>query len=122
MQWDAWLSVVLPIKRFVDHDRFGHAPGVVAKITCQIFLLISHHVAEHFIGPIHVAGDRFRVRIDQQLRVIETQALFRIVLTGNAITIQLTRPRVRQEDVPDIISSFRYRNADVFLARIDTIE
>ena len=116
------LAVVAPIKCIVDHDRLGHAPGVVAKILREILLLVAHDVGKHFVSPIHAARDRFRVRIDQYLGVVETQAPLRIVRTRNAIAIELTGARVRKKHMPDMLSALGDWNSNIFLWRIDSIE
>ena len=114
--------VILPVKSGIDHYRFRHAPRVVTKVLRQIFLLIADHVTKHFICPAHLSRDSFCVRIKQKLRAVETQAALRIVWTGNAEPVQLSRPRVGQEHVPDLISLFVDRNANVFFSRFDAVE
>src|SRR5437868_11974955 len=114
--------VIAPIERVIDHRGFRHPPRVVAEIAGEILLRPADDVAEHFVRPIHLPRDRFRVRIDQQLRAVETHSVLRIVRAVNAIAIKLSRPHIRKKDVPDLVGLFRYRDPDIFLRRIDVIE
>jgi len=95
---------------------------VIAEIARQILVLAPDHVAGHFIRPINPPGDCLRVRVDEQLRIIKTQAALRLIGTGNPITVKLTRPRIGQENVPNLIGMFGHRNSDIFLARIEVVE
>ena len=122
MQGRAGPFVVAPLKRVIDHNRFRHAPRVVAKIAREIFLLPAHDVAEHFVGPIHLARDRLRIRIDQQLRAVETHAALGIVRPINAVAVELSRTHIGQEHMPDLVRVFRHRDANIFLGRVDIIE
>ena len=106
----------------VDHDRLRHSPGVIAKILRQIFLLAADDVTEHLIRPVHLSGDRLRVRIEKKFRTIEAQPALRIVRTGNAETVELSRPHIRQKHVPDLIGVFGDRDANVFFGGLDAVE
>src|SRR6516164_7169508 len=72
-----WAFVVAPIESAIDHHRLHHRPRVVTRIARKIFRRIPDGVAEHFIRPFDLPWDRFRVRIEQQLRVVEPQSAIR---------------------------------------------
>ena len=114
--------VMLPVKRRIDDNRLRHAPRVIPKILRQIVLIIAHYVTEHLICPAHTACDRFGIRIEQKFRTIEAEAALWIVWAENAEPVQLSRPRIRQEHVPNLISVLTERNADVFFSRTDVVE
>ena len=122
MQRNSGPLVIAPIKRIIDHHRFRHSPRVIAKIARQIFQLVTDDVGKHFVGPIDFAGDRFGIRIEQQLGTVEAHPLLGIVRTVDAVTVKLSRFYIRQENVPDLIGVFGHRDPHVFLRRIHVVE
>ena len=115
-------AIAIPVECIVNHHRFRHSPGVIAKIAGQILLLVADDVAKHFVAPFYPARDRLGVGIKKQLGTVEAHSDFRFVRTRNPITINLSRSRFGQENVPDLVRMFRYGNADVFLACFHTVE
>ena len=113
---------VPPIEGVIDHRRLRHSPRVIPKITRQIFVRVADHVTKHFVRPIHLAGDRLCVRIDEQLRAVETHPALRIVRAVNAIAVKLSRLDIRKKNVPDLVCLLRQRDANVFLRCVKTIE
>ena len=87
--------VVAPVECVIDHDTFRNAPGVVAKIARKLSLRAADDVSKHLVSPVHLPRDRLRVRIDQQLRAVETHAALRIVRPINAEAIELPRSHIR---------------------------
>src|SRR5437773_8584485 len=122
VQRDCRSFVMLPVERHIDDNGLRHAPRVIAKILGEILLIIAHYVTEHLIGPTHTACDRFGVRIEQKFRTVEAEAAPWIVRPGNTEPVQLSRPHIRQEHVPNLISMLGERNADAFFSRPDVVE
>ena len=116
------LLVALPIESGIDHDRLRHPHASSRKSCVRSSFWLADDVTEHFVRPVHVSGDRFRVGIEQQFRTVEAQTVFRIVRTGDAKTVQLSRTHIGQKHVPDLIGLFANWNADVFLGGIDAVE
>ena len=122
MQRNSGPLVIAPIKRIIDHHRFRHSPRVIAKIARQIFQLVTDDVGKHFVGPIDFAGDRFGIRIEQQLGTVEAHPLLGIVGTVDAVTVKLSRFYIRQENVPDLIGVFGHWDPHVLLRGIHAVE
>ena len=61
---------------------------------------IAHGVSEDGVAPVDAAGDGLRVGVRQQLRGIETQALFGLVGAVDAKSVELPRTHVGEVDVP----------------------
>ena len=122
VQRDARSLVTLPVESSVDDDRLGDSPCVIAEILRQIFLLIADYVTEHFICPAYFSGDGFCIRIEEKFRTVEAQSAFRIVRTGDAETVQLSGPHIRQKHVPDLIGVFSDRDTNVFFRGLETVE
>jgi len=114
--------VIGPVKRIIDHDRFRHAPRVVAKVASKIFLFAPDHVSEHLIRPDDLARYRLRVWIDQQLRTVKTQAVLGFVGPAHPVTVKLPRLHIGKKNVPNLIGLFCHWNANIFLLRIETVE
>src|SRR6185295_5453179 len=75
-----------------------------------------------FIRPAYRADDRFRVRIQQELRAVETHAPLWLVRAGYAKTVQLSRPRVGQKDMPNMVRTFLDRDPDVFFRVLHAVD
>src|SRR3954471_3424565 len=95
--------VVAPVKRVIDYGCFRHSPRIVAEIAGQIFARSTDHITKHFVRPIYLAGNGFRIWIDQELRAVETHPTFRIVRAVNSIAVKLPRPDIWKKNVPDLV-------------------
>ena len=103
--------VVAPRKRRVYDDALGHPGGVIATVERKIGARRTDAVAEMHVAPDDRAHDHRRVRIEQQLVMVEAVAARRIVRSINAVAVEQTGPRVGQVAVPDRIGVFRERDA-----------
>src|SRR5690349_23630601 len=106
LQRNSWSPISLPIERRIDDDGFRHSPRIVAKVASQIFLLAADGVTEHFIYPAPCFPNSFSVRIQEEFRAVETQSALWIIKTGDAKPVDLSRPRIGQTNVPDMIGTF----------------
>ena len=122
IQGNAGLPVALPIELRVYDHRFRHAPRIVPEILRQILFLIADDITEHFIRPAHFSGDSFGVGVEQEFRTVKPQAVFGIVRTGNAETVQLSRTRIGQKHVPDLIGTFTNRDANVLFGGLPILK
>ena len=61
--------------------------------------------------PIHLAGNRLRIRIDEQLVGIEAQPLLRTERAMDAIAVELPRLQAGHVAVPDEVGLLFYINA-----------
>ena len=109
--------VIFPGERGIDDDALRNAAGAVVGIGLEILEGRADLVGEERIAPLDGAGDRFRVRIDEQLRGIEAVAVGRIVRSVDAIAVELTGADVRQIAVPDLIGPI----AKTDLVRLDSV-
>lgn len=100
-----------PVEDLVDDDGLRHAAGIVAPIERQIFALAPRAVAEMRVAPHHPAGDPLGVGVEQQLVRIEAMAVVRLIRTVHAIAVKLSRRNVVEIAVPDVLGSFRQRDA-----------
>ena len=64
-------------------------------------------IAEHLVGPANRTRHRLRVWIHDNLVRVETVALPRLVRAVDAVTVELVRPDVGQEAVPDHVGLLR---------------
>src|SRR4051812_18612951 len=70
------------------------------------------------IGPLQLAGDAARVRIEQQLVRIKAKTALRFVGAIRAIAIDQADLRIRQVAVPYLVSTFGQRiSCDLTFAR-----
>ena len=115
-------TVVAPRERRIDNGGERRECGVVALVERQILLGVTDLIAEHFIGPANRTRHRFRVWIHDNLVGVESVAAARLIWPANAITVELVRPRVRQERVPDHVGVLGERDARAFRLRIGRFE
>ena len=100
-----------PRHRLVDHNRLGHAPGIVTPIEGEIVTAAAGAIAEMHIAPGDPAGEPLGVRVDQQLVVIEAVSLLRRIGAMDTIAIKLARQDIVAIDMPDILAAFRQNDA-----------
>src|SRR5437867_11193129 len=89
--------------RSINDDRLRHSPCIIAEIPSEILVFASDDITEHFIRPAHFPCDSFCVRIEKKFRTVEPQPAFWVVRTGNAKTIELPWPHIRQKNVPYLV-------------------
>src|SRR4029079_8573173 len=66
--------VAAPRERLTDRDTFGYKAGVITIVEGEIGLWITDPVPEQRIRPVDIAGHRLRVRVDQALAGIQSDA------------------------------------------------
>ena len=108
-------AVVAPGKGAVDDDPLGHAPGVGVLVLEQV-IAASQRIAEDRRIPVDTAGQRPRVRVDEQLRRVEAMSGFRLPRTIDPIAIALTGTDTRQITMPDVGRYLAQRHALLVLA------
>ena len=103
-------AVVPPGKGAVDDDPLGHAPGVVLLVPHQV-IAASQGIAEDRGVPIDTAGQRSRVRIDEELGRVEAMSGLRLPRTIDPIAVALAGTDARQIAVPDVGGHLAQRHA-----------
>ena len=109
--WNVRPTVIPPREGGIDHPAFRHAGCGVTPVECEILALGAEAIPIVRIAPVDVAGDRFRVRVEQELVRIEAMTLFRAIGSIDAIPIEQPGPRFRQIAMPDQIIVFHERDA-----------
>lgn len=84
--------VATPGERLVDDDTFGYEAGVIPIVEGEVGLGIADPVSEQRVRPIDIAGNRLRVRIDQNLGGVESEADLRLVQAVDTVAIELPGP------------------------------
>ena len=84
-----------PTEGGINHYAFEHAGSTVAAIEGEIFLGMTNPVAEVRIAPLQIILDLLGVGIQQQLMVIKTVSVGRIVRTVDTVAIQQSGARFR---------------------------
>src|SRR5947199_7206433 len=72
---------------------------------------MAWRVAVQCVTPAHRPYDASRIRVEQDLVPIEAMTFFGPIRTVNAITVQESRPRLRQIAVPDPVRALGEREA-----------
>src|SRR4029079_3892189 len=114
--------VAAPGERLIDHDTFGYKAGVITIVEGEIGLWITDPVPEQRIRPVDIAGNRLRVRIDQDLGGVESEADFGLVQAMHRVPVQWSGPYLGEVAGPDEISAFFDPNAVRFLRTIRSPE
>ena len=110
-------AVVAPGKGAVDDDPLGHAPGVVLLVPHQI-IPTPQRIAEDRGVPIDAAGQRPRVRVDEELGPVEAMSGLRLPRAIDPIAIALTGTDAREIAVPDVGGHLAQRHALLVLPGI----
>ncbi len=76
----------------VDDDTFGYEAGVIPIVEGEVGLRITDPIPEQRVRPVDIAGNRLRVRIDQDLGWVESEADFRLVQAVDTVAIELSGP------------------------------
>jgi hypothetical protein len=83
------VHVAFPVERRIDHARLRHHRGALVAVHREVFLLVPDGVAEMRVAPVHLADDRMRVGIEQQLVRVEPLSLLGLVGPVDAIAVEL---------------------------------
>src|ERR1700687_5261018 len=110
--------LVTPIVRGIDHHALGHRMRTVSRISAKRRGSEARARPEHRIVPLGRPIDRTRIWIEQQLCGIEAMPRGRIVGTGDAIAIALSRTNARNVPVPDMLGSLDKRYSSDFVISI----
>ena len=113
---DVRRPVVAPIEAVVGDHRFEHPGRAVAPIERKIGASRMEAVAEQRVRPFELAGERFRIRVEQQLVRIEAMAGAGVVRAIGAIAVDLSDLGVGKIAVPDFVGALRQRRSADFAA------
>ena len=124
-QFGEWIVrgfVAAPLERRVDDHRLGHPRTAVEMADREILFFRAEFVGEQAVVPIDLTRDGLGVRIEEEFRAVETVAVGGIVGAVNAVTIELTRLEIGQENVPDLIGLFTQGDADGLVLGFHAVE
>src|SRR2546423_6488019 len=76
-----------PTEGGINHYTFEHAGSAVPAIERQIFFGVTNPVAEVRIAPLQIILDLLGVGIQQELMVVKTLSVRRIVRTVDTVTV-----------------------------------
>ena len=107
VQGPAGRRVVPPGKGGVDNRRQRSRRRVVALVEGEVRLRIAHLVPEELVCPMGDAADLLGVGIENDLVRVKPMSFGRLVRTMESVTINLSRPAIRQIHVPDLIGLLR---------------
>src|ERR1700683_848830 len=114
--------VIVPIEGLIHDDTFGNKGRIIAFVTNEIFIRVVQWITEHFGRPFDIAADRARIRIEKNFGGIKTMSLGRVPGTMDSITIQLARPHIGKENMPDFIRALFESYAGGFLCVTRLVE
>src|ERR1700693_175446 len=83
--------VLFPIEVRIDHYAFLHAGRVIVFIKRKVGVAVARLVGENSRFPIDLAGEGFRIRIDQKLVRIKSQSVIGLEWPVDAVAVQLSR-------------------------------
>src|ERR1043166_9036027 len=92
------MPIVAPVKKWIDHHRLRHKGAAIFLVWRSV--RIVEKIWKHRLIPLHLALNRSRVGIQQELRWITTMPLLQSPRPMNTETISLTRSNVRQITMP----------------------
>jgi hypothetical protein len=96
------LGVALPVEGVIDDDGLRHETGVVAVVRRQIPARSARLVGEQQIVHVaELAGHGSGVGVQEELRLVEAEALLRAILAACLVAVELPRPDALDETVPD---------------------
>ena len=104
--------IALPIEGgVVDDDRFRHDRSRIAGIQRLLAGSGLRVVREQkVVGIAELSGDRFGVRVENDLGAVESQPGRRVVLSGHPVTVELARRHAVDVDVPHTVCRPRQRD------------
>src|SRR5579864_5441918 len=88
----------------IDHNPFQHSGSAITAVVRQVFVSVADLVAEKRIVPLQSVANLFSIWIEQQLVMIESQSLRRLIRTAHPIAVKQPGSRLRQITVPYLIS------------------
>ena len=95
-------TVIAPIERGVDYDSLGNSPSVVLRIYRQVRgFFAGELISEDRHGPIDLAGQRARIRVDEELGWVEAIAVIGVLRSRHTIAVALSWADSRQKNMPD---------------------
>src|SRR5579863_9722597 len=103
-----------PSERGIDHHGFEHAGCAVAPVEREVAILVSDAIAEVGVAPLEISDDLFGVGIEQKLVRIKPMTFGGIIWTKDAISVNESRPGLRQIAVPDLVGLLFYADAVQF--------
>src|SRR5687768_16801113 len=103
-------AVIPPGKGAVDDDPLGNAPGVGIVVPDQIITAFQG-IAEDGGIPIDTAGQRPRVRVDEELGWVEAMSGLRLPRAVDSIAVALAGTDAREIAVPDVGRNLSQRHA-----------
>jgi hypothetical protein len=116
----ARLTDSLPVERGIDNDRARHKRGRVGRIRRRSVRL-AHLIAEESRPPGNPAGNRPRVRVDQELGGIEPRTRLWLIRAIGAISVRRAWLRVFDVDTPNAVNP-REIHAGRLATMVDWIE
>src|SRR5581483_8854137 len=103
--------IVAPAEGGIDDDALRHRGGVISAIEGKICPRRADSVGEIRIRPPQRTVESLRVRIQQQLVMVEPVPASGIVWSVNAITVERPGYRFGKISVPYLIGVLRKLNA-----------
>src|SRR5579862_5528311 len=116
MPGSAWRPVNSPGERRINHHGFEHAWCAVPPVERKVGILVPDAITEVGVAPFEIADDLFGVGIEEKLIRIEAMAFGRIVGTKDTISVNESRPGLRQIAVPDLVGLLFQADAVQFSA------
>ena len=104
-------GVVAPGERALDDDALLHRARVVAAVEREVLAVRADPVAVVRVGPAQLSRQRLRVRVEQQLVVVEAVSALGVVRPVHAVAVQHTGARVGQITVPHLVGVLGQRDA-----------
>jgi hypothetical protein len=117
VQRPARRPIPAPVERVIDDDRLRNIRPAVAIVALQV--VAAERTREHGVIPFDVAGDRFRVRVHEQLRRVAALAVRWIPGAVDAIAVLLPRAHARQAAVPAEGGFFGKRHAGLAVVLVE---
>ena len=104
VQRDVRAGVTLPVEGLVDDHRLRHERGAVALVAG---VEVAGRVPVHLAAPNDRTGDRFGVRVDEELVRVAEHTLAGKPRTVDPVAVALTGPDPREEAVVDECGDLR---------------
>ena len=98
--------VVAPGVRRVDDLALGHEGRTVAFIETEVVVRVADGVAKQRFGPFEFAHQLLGVGVDQQLVVVETMTVGRVIGTVYAVAVNQPGVSIGQVAVEDLVGVF----------------
>ena len=114
-------TIITPEKSSVGYQTLGHTGCAVAGIETQIFAATANPVAKLGIAPVNLTDDGLGIRIKQQFVRVKALTFLWCMRSIYPISVQQTRPGIRQITMPNPTGLLAQRNLCDFLlaARVE---